>query len=88
MDILGFDPLSVLIVLPALGAVLVASLPAKEWLVRWTALLIALLITAISVGVWQEYQVLAAATGDQFVMVVEVQWFALDMLKVEQGIVD
>lgn len=73
-DILGFDPLSVLIVAPALAALIVASMPPNKTLARWTALLFSLLIGALAVVVFFVYNQNAA--NGEFLLEIKVEWFA------------
>lgn len=79
-EILGFDPLSVLIFAPAICAFIVAAMaqivPSKP-IARWTALTLSILIGALAVAVFLVYQGNAPAIGeDQFLFVVNVEWFA------------
>ena len=77
-SIFGFDPLSVLIVAPALAALLVAVLPSNKWLARITSLGASLLIGALAVVIFLAYQQNAPAIGeDQYLFVVNVPWFTL-----------
>lgn len=77
-DIFGIDPLSILIVAPALSALLVAALPANKWLARVTALGASLLIGLVAIAVFVGYQQNAPAVDqDQFLFVVNVPWFTL-----------
>ncbi|NWF70924.1 MAG: NADH-quinone oxidoreductase subunit M [Chloroflexi bacterium] len=74
LQVFGFDALSMLIVTPALGALLVLALPGQsKAVVRWGALLIALGITALAVSVYAAYD--TSVGGYQ--QVVSVPWFAL-----------
>ncbi len=73
LNVFGFDALSVLIIAPALGALLVVALPDIRVLVRWVALVIALGITALSVAVYAAYD----PAGPQYQQVVSVPWFEL-----------
>lgn len=77
-SIFGFDPLSVLIVAPALAALLVAVLPSNKWLARIMSLGASLLIGALAVVIFLAYQQNAPAVGeDQFLFVVNIPWFTL-----------
>jgi NADH-quinone oxidoreductase subunit M len=73
LDIFGFDALSVLILAPALGALLVALLPPNKTLARWVSLIIALGVGALAVVVFFAYD--RSVPGYQFVS--SVEWFAL-----------
>lgn len=77
MSIFGFDPLTVLIISPVLGAILLMLLPPNKWMARWVALIMGLLIAAFSVAVFREYQVLAAQSTEQFLLVEKFRWFAV-----------
>lgn len=78
-DIFGFDPLSVLIVAPALAALIVAILPPNQkTVIRWVALAFALLIGALAVVVFFAYQQNAPAAGEnQYLFETQTEWFAL-----------
>jgi NADH-quinone oxidoreductase subunit M len=69
--ILGFDPLSVLIVAPALAALIVAILPPNKTLARWVSLSLALLIGALALIVFFAYN--RGVGGYQ--MESSVKWF-------------
>ncbi|NOK85835.1 MAG: NADH-quinone oxidoreductase subunit M [Chloroflexi bacterium AL-W] len=74
LDVFGLDPLSVLIVAPALGALLVIALPNNnKWLARWVSLAISLGIGVLATIVFFEYD--RTVPGYQFVS--EVEWFSL-----------
>lgn len=77
MSFLGFDPLTLLIFGPMLGALLVVVLPANKWLSRISALMISLVFLALSVMVFGEYQALAATSDEAFQIVTKVAWFSL-----------
>ena len=79
IDIFGIDALSVLVFGPALSAFVVAALasltPSKE-IGRWVALILALLLAALSIRVFQEYQAAGFAIGDeQFIVTQDYPWF-------------
>jgi NADH-quinone oxidoreductase subunit M len=77
LTILGIDPLSILIVAPALAALIVLFMRDK-WAARWSALIFALLIGALSIAVFIGYvQNTPAAGEDQYLYEVSVPWFAL-----------
>jgi NADH-quinone oxidoreductase subunit M len=71
MSIFGFDPLSVLIVAPALAAFIILVLPPNKVLARWLSLAFALLIGALALVVFFAYD--RDAGGYQ--MVTKVPWF-------------
>ena len=71
MDIFGFDVLSVLIIAPALGALVVAALPPNKLMARWVSLFIALAIGALAVVVFYGYQ------DSQNTFAVQEEWFTL-----------
>ncbi|GAB4521648.1 MAG: NADH-quinone oxidoreductase subunit M [Anaerolineae bacterium] len=74
VDVFGLDPLSVLILAPALGALLVVGLPPNnKWLARWVSLIISLGIATLAVIVFFAYD--RNLPGYQFVS--EVEWFGL-----------
>lgn len=78
LEIFGFDPLSVLIVAPALGALLVAVMPPNKTLARWLSLGISLLIGTLAVVVFFTYQYNAPEIGqNQYLFEVKFEWFAL-----------
>jgi len=77
MDILGIDILTFLILAPALGGLLVASLPANKWIARWTALGIGVGIFALSAWVFMDYQRVAAELGGGFHLVESYRWFTV-----------
>lgn len=72
-DIFGLDPLSVLIFAPALGALLVASLPENKVLARWLSLAISVAIGALAVTVFFAYD----RTDPNMQFVSQVEWFDL-----------
>jgi NADH-quinone oxidoreductase subunit M len=73
-DVFGLDPLSVLIIAPALGALLVVALPNNnKWLARWVSLAISLLIGGLATKVFFDYD--QSVGGYQFVS--QVDWFKL-----------
>lgn len=72
--IFGFDALSLLIVAPALGALVLLLMPGtSKALVRWVALAFALIIGGVAVSVFYQYD--RGTAGYQFVS--EVRWFEL-----------
>jgi NADH-quinone oxidoreductase subunit M len=74
LDVFGLDPLSVLVVAPALGALLVAALPRdNKVLARWLSLAISIGIGALAVIVFFAYD--RTEPGYQFVS--QVEWFEL-----------
>ena len=77
--IFGIDALSVLIFGPALSAFIVAAMasltPGKR-LARWTALVLSLLIAALSIQVFFDYQAAGMAIGDEpFIVTQDSPWF-------------
>ena len=79
-DIFGFDPLSVLIIAPALAALVVAAMPStNKSVVRWVALGLSVLIGALAVVVFFVYQANAPGVDaeSQYLFEVQVEWFAL-----------
>ncbi|MEL6404177.1 MAG: NADH-quinone oxidoreductase subunit M [Chloroflexota bacterium] len=77
MDILGIDILTFLILAPALGGLLVASLPANKWIARWTALGIGVGIFALSAWVFMDYQRVVAEVGGGFHLEASYRWFTV-----------
>ena len=79
LDILGFDPLSVLIIAPALAAFIVLLLPKNKAVVRWVALIFSLLIGGLAVAVFFIYQQNAPGSGaeSQYLFEVKIRWFEL-----------
>jgi len=74
----GIDPLTMLVIAPALAALLVVLLPTNKWIARVTALVASLLIGALAIVVFFVYQQNAPAPGeDQFLFVVNVPWFPI-----------
>jgi NADH-quinone oxidoreductase subunit M len=73
MNILGIDPLSFLVVAPAIGALIVLILPAQKAIVRWVALLIAIGIGAWAISVFANYD----SDNPVYQMTSQVEWFAL-----------
>ncbi len=69
--IFGIDPLTALIIGPALSALLVALLPDNRTLVRWTSLALSLLVGALAVYIFFTYD--STMPGYQFV--VQYPWF-------------
>lgn len=77
LEIFGFDPLSVLVLGPALSALIVAALPQNKVLARWASLIFALLFAALSIAVFFIYQQNAPTGDNQFLFEVQVPWFEL-----------
>jgi len=77
--ILGIDVLSVLIFAPMLSGLIVAMLPgSNKQLARWVALGLSLLMGALAIGVFFNYQQnQPPATESQYLMVVNNDWFEL-----------
>ncbi|GAB4330563.1 MAG: NADH-quinone oxidoreductase subunit M [Phototrophicales bacterium] len=73
IEIFGIDALSMLIIAPAISALIVAALPANKVLVRWLSLAFAVLIGALAVVVFFAYD----HSGEQYQFVVNVDWFSL-----------
>jgi NADH-quinone oxidoreductase subunit M len=74
LDVFGLDPLSVLIIAPALGALLVIALPNNnKTLARWVSLAISIGIGALATIVFFAYD--TSEPGYQFVS--QVEWFEL-----------
>ena len=72
--LLGFDPLSLLVLAPAFGALVVLLLPKNnKTLTRWVALLIALAVGVLAVAVFADYD--RSQPGYQLVK--EMRWFEL-----------
>lgn len=70
INVLGLDPLTVLLAAPALGALLVLGLPGHmKALIRWVALIVALGIGALAVAVFVNYQ------GPGFNTTIDAAWF-------------
>lgn len=78
MNFFGIDPLSFLIVAPALAGLIVAILPQNKWLARVLSLTFATAIGGVALAVFLLYQQNAPQAGaDQFLFVVKVPWFQL-----------
>ena len=79
-DIFGIDALSVLVFGPALAAFFVAamaSLGPSKTVGRWTALTLSILLAIAAIVVFLDYQAAAPPIGeDQFVVTIDVEWFA------------
>ncbi len=77
--ILGIiDPLSFLVVAPAIAAVLMLLLPQQKVLARWVALALGLILTFASVAVFVSYMNNPTpADGMTYAMEVNVPWFEL-----------
>jgi NADH-quinone oxidoreductase subunit M len=76
-NIFGIDLLSFLVAAPAVAAFIMLLLPKQKQIARWAALLLSLVLTYFSVVAFQNYQVLSADGGSQYVMEVQVPWFEL-----------
>lgn len=77
LSIFGFAPLTVLIVAPALAALIVLLLPTNKAVVRWVSLIFALLIGALAVAVFHAYNTESAFSDQPFMFVVDEDWFSL-----------
>ena len=80
IQIFGIDALSVLIFGPALAAFVVAAMaplgPSKN-VGRWTALILSILLAALALAVFFDYQAAAPAIGDeQYIVAQDVEWFS------------
>ncbi|MBL8154093.1 MAG: NuoM family protein [Anaerolineae bacterium] len=74
ISIFGIDILTFLVIAPAVGAALVLMMPGNQkTLVRWTALAISVIIGALCVAVFANYD----RTQAGYQMVVDVPWFTL-----------
>ncbi len=78
-DILGINPLSVLVFGPGIGAFIVAALPNNKVLSRWLALAISLVIAVIAVIVFVEYNntFMDDPAIDAFQFQTQAEWFDL-----------
>ncbi len=78
LSIFGFDVLTVLILAPAISAIIVAALPSNKWLARVISLLLAVAIGGLSAVVFFEYQRLAPGMGEeQYLFEAKYTWFPL-----------
>ncbi|MBZ0296890.1 MAG: NADH-quinone oxidoreductase subunit M [Anaerolineae bacterium] len=77
--ILGIiDPLSFLVVAPALAAVIMLLLPPQKVIARWVALLLAVIVGGVSAAVFVSYMNSPTpADGMTYAMEVNVKWFDL-----------
>lgn len=80
IQIFGIDALSVLIFGPALAAFVVAAMaplgPSKN-VGRWTALILSILLAALALAVFFDYQAAAPVIGDeQYIVAQDVEWFS------------
>ena len=72
-NLFGFDVLSILVIAPALGALLVAVLPSNPWLGRIVSLAISVAIGVLAIMVFFSYD----RTNPDMQFVAETQWFPL-----------
>lgn len=77
MDIFGIDILTFLILAPAFGALVVASLPSNKWIARWTALGIGIAIFAVTAGVFIDYMNSAEELAGGFHLEASYRWFTV-----------
>jgi len=78
LSVFGIDILTILILAPALGALLIAALPGNKWLARITALGIATAIGVVSLIVFAQYVQGAPAVGEnQFLFEAKYRWFTV-----------
>jgi NADH-quinone oxidoreductase subunit M len=75
IDVFGIDPLTVLTIAPALGALLILGLPSNKWLLRWVSLGISLGIGLLAMIVFFAYQGNYAVHGGGFAFLVDFPWF-------------
>jgi NADH-quinone oxidoreductase subunit M len=74
ISIFGIDILTFLVIAPSVGAALVMMMPGNQKrLVRWTALAISVIIGALCIAVFANYD----RTQAGYQMVVDVPWFTL-----------
>lgn len=78
MNFFGIDPLSFLIIAPALAGLMIAILPQNKALARVLSLAFSVAIGGVSMAVFLLYQQNAPlASEEQFLFVVKVPWFQL-----------
>ena len=75
IEIFGIDALSMLIIAPAISALIVAALPANKLLARWLSLAFAVMIGALAVVIFFGYD--RAQDAEQYQFIVNVDWFGL-----------
>lgn len=75
LNVFGLDALSLLIITPALGALLVGAFAQSKLLTRWIALIVSIGIGTLAVSVFAAYDTTPGAP--QYQQVVNVPWFEL-----------
>lgn len=75
MTVLGIDVLTFLLIAPAVAGVILLLMPGSKQIVRWTALVLSIVVGALCIAVFANYN--REAGADQFQMVVNVPWFSL-----------
>ena len=75
MTVFGIDVLTFLLIAPGVAGVILLLMPGNKQIVRWVALALSIIVGALCVAVFANYN---RETGaDQFQMVVNVPWFSL-----------
>ncbi len=75
MTALGIDILTFLLIAPGVAGAILLLMPGNKQIVRWTALALSIVVGALCIAVFANYN--REAGADQFQMVVNVPWFSL-----------
>lgn len=75
MTVFGIDVLTFLLIAPGVAGVIVLLMPGNKQIVRWATLALSIVVGALCVAVFANYN--RDASADQFQMVVNVPWFSL-----------
>lgn len=78
-NILGFNPLTVLVFGPGISALIIAALPNNKLLVRWLSLALSLVVAAVAIGVFANYNntFMDDPTVSAFQFQTQSDWFTL-----------
>jgi NADH-quinone oxidoreductase subunit M len=76
-NFLGIDILTFLILAPAVGGLLVASLPANKWIARWVALGISVALFGVTVVVFADYVSVAGSLDGGYYLEQSYRWFTV-----------
>ena len=78
-DILGLNPLTVLVFGPGLSALIIAALPNNKVLSRWLSLALSLVIAAVAVAVFANYNntFMDDPNVSAFQFQTQAEWFTL-----------
>ncbi|MBI1282047.1 MAG: NADH-quinone oxidoreductase subunit M [Anaerolineaceae bacterium] len=75
MTVLGIDVLTFLLIAPGVAGAIVLLMPGNKQIVRWTTLALSIVVGALCIAVFANYN--REAGADQYQMVVNVPWFSL-----------